>query len=811
MKPTTSATFLALSCVGSIVTAPAMAAEIGAEAGADQQTERDRNQEREQIIVTGQHYQTQQESPKSTRSVRDTPQTVTVITGETIEQQNLLTLRDMLSTVPGITFGAAEGGSPPADSITLRGYSAGSDITQDGVRDSGAYNRSDNFNLEQLEIVNGANSVSNGSGSVGGSINLVTKRPFADTRVVVAGGIGTDNYYRGTVDANVRVSDMLAVRLNAMAHKNDVPGRDVEYYERWGVAPSVKLGVEGPTSLTLQYLHQEDDNIPQYGVPYYQNAILDGPLPGVHRSDYFGYRNIDTQEITVDQATAIFETELSDKVSVRNLSRWQQVSQLTIVGPPQGTYCLTGGVLPTGAACPATVPVGYYLIGGPRGNLRDSKNEIIYNQLDLRAVFNTGAIEHTLVAGGSASWEKYFLSTGNVYRNANGTVANAAFPLINFGNPNEVIQGPPGFNYGSNVYTGPVNYFESGRQRGEVDNYALYLFDAMKMGKFELNGGIRWEHNSGNYRTDAGAAATTTTPQGPLVIGPVLRNEADLFSYRVGLVFKPIETVTLYAAYGNAKTPSISAVNGACTAATCNVSPESARNIEIGAKAEVAGGRLLLAASAFRNERNQYRVPSNDPTIPDQVLDGKSRVDGIALSVVGKITPQWSITANYTYLDSSLRQSVSDFCLANPGPIAPVAPATVFTNPCGNNAQVLDPARGAELQNTPKHSGSLFTTYEFPFGLTVGYSMTYQGSFALNLPALTTPLVPGSTALNPVFRAEDYLVHSAYVAYNITDKLKAQLNVKNFTDELYYTRVRNSGWATPGDARAAIFSLSYTY
>src|SRR3546814_16422715 len=74
----------------------------------------------------------------------------------------------MLSTVPGITFGAAEGGSPPADSINFRGYSAGSDITQDGVRDSAAYSRSDSFNLEQLEIVNGANSVQSGAASVGG-------------------------------------------------------------------------------------------------------------------------------------------------------------------------------------------------------------------------------------------------------------------------------------------------------------------------------------------------------------------------------------------------------------------------------------------------------------------------------------------------------------------------------------------------------------------------------------------------------------------------------------------------------------------
>jgi len=768
VKKSTSATFLAMSCVGSLISAPAMAAEVGADAAAEQQAERDRREEREQIIVTGQQYQTQQESPKSTRSVRDTPQTVTVITGETIEQQNLLTLRDMLSTVPGITFGAAEGGSPPADSITLRGYSAGSDITQDGVRDSGAYNRSDNFNLEQLEIVNGANSVYGGSGSVGGSINLVTKRPLAETRVIATAGIGTDDYYRGSIDANIRASDLIAFRLNAMVHQNDVPGRDVEYYERWGVAPSITLGVGGATSLTLQYLHQEDENIPQYGVPYY--AVAGGVLPGVDRSDYFGYRNVDTQDITVDQATLTFEHQLSDQVSLRNLSRWQQVSQLTIVGPPQGTYCLANNQLPTGAACPATVPAGYYLIGGPRGNTRDSNNEIMYNQLDLRAVFNTGAVEHTLVAGASASWEKYLLSTGNVYRNANGTPAFATFPLINIANPNEIVQGPPGFVYGSNVYTGPVNYFESGRQRGEIDNYAVYLFDAMKIGKFEINGGVRWEKNSGNYRTDTVTTAGVVTP------GTIFRNDADLFSYRLGLVYKPVEAVTLYAAYGNSRTPSISAVNGACTALTCNVDPESARNYEIGAKAEVAGGKLLLAASAFRNERNQYKVPSNDPTIPDQVLDGKSRVDGIALSVVGKITPQWSVTANYTYLDSKLIQSVAD--------------------------GLPDPAAGAELQNTPKHSGSLFTTYELPFGLTLGYSMTYQGSFALNLPTAASPTI---------FRSDDYLVHSAYVAYNVTDKLKAQLNVKNFTDELYFTRVRNNGWATPGDARAAIFSLTYTH
>lgn len=793
--------FLALAAVGFVASAPAQAAgdpvavtasedDPKVDPGTDPQTaQRERDQQREEIVVEGQEYQPHQASPKATRTVRDTPQTVTIITAETIEQQNLLTLRDMLSTVPGITFGAAEGGTPPSDQINFRGYSATNDITQDGVRDSAAYSRSDSFNLEQLEVVNGANSVQNGAGSVGGSINLVTKRPLAETRIVASAGIGTADYYRGTVDANLRVNDLIAVRLNAMAHKNDVPGRDVDKNERWGIAPSVSIGIDSPTKLTLQYLHQEDDNIPQYGVPYY-----DGLIPGADRSSYYGYRNVDTQQITVDQATITFDHELSDSWSVRNLARWQQVSQLTIVGPPQGTWCLASGVTPTGAACTVTVgsgssavtytiPNGYYYVGGPRGNYRDSKNELMYDQVDLRGVFNTGAIEHTLVFGASALWEKYTLSSGNALRNPDGTAVYTRYPLINIANPNDVVTGPPlppAFTtYGSNVYVGPVNRIVTARQFGEVENYAVYLFDAMKLGKFELNGGLRYESTSGSNRS--GLTTQTRT-----------ENDAELFSYRVGLVYKPVEAVTLYAAYGNSQTPSQAAVNGSCSVATtngnCNVKPETARNYEIGVKAEVAGGRLLLTAAAFRNQRDSYRVNSNDVSEPDQVLDGNSRVNGIALSAVGRITPAWSITANYTYLDSKIIQSVSDYCLANPG-----------TAGCGNSAANPDPAAGAQLQNTPQHSGSLFTTYEFPFGLRIGYGVTYQGDYAYNVPTLTNATV---------LTSEPYWVHNAYVSYEISENISAQLNVKNITDELYYTRIRNNGWATPGDARAAVFAIN---
>lgn len=726
------------------------------------------------------------ESPKRTRPVRDTPQTITVLGKEVIEQQNLLTLRDVLSTVPGITFGAGEGGGGYGDSINFRGYSANNDITVDGVRDSAQYTRSDPFNLEQIEVTNGANSVMSGAGSVGGNINLVTKRPKADDEMIVTGGVGTDNYYRATADLNKRVNDLVAVRLNAMWHRNDVPGRDVEDYKRWGLAPSVTIGIDGPTRLTLQYLHQEDTNIPQYGLPYYQTATNAGMVPGVHRSDYFGYRNVDKQKINVDQLTATFEHDFSDAVSIRNLARWQDVTQFSRVDPPQGTYCLSSGVTPAGAACPATVPAGYYLPSGPRGNTRDSGNQLLFDQVDLTAKFNTGAIEHTVDVGAAATWEKYDLFSGSSLRNADGTAYYTAYPLMNIDNPNAVITGPAGFTYGSNVYTGALNFIRTAHQMGEQTNVAAYLFDTMKLGKFELNAGARIERNSGTYRSDTISAVPATL--GEVTPGTQFKNADTLFSYRVGLVYKPVETVSLYAAYGNSRTPSKASVNGSCTAATCNISPETATNYEIGAKAELFDGGLLLTASAFRNERDKYAVASNDPTVVDQQLDGHSRVDGIALGATGKITPNWSVTANYTYLKSKLVQSVSDFCLANPG-----------QGTCTNTVAVPNPGGGSDLTQTPKNSASLFTTYRLPFGLTIGYSATYQGSFALNTPTATSAVV---------YRSDAYLIHNAYLSYEFTPNLSAQLNVKNIGDKLYFQRVRNNGWATPGDARSAVLTLT---
>ena len=799
--------FLALGCVGFIASAPALAAEPAAPAGrtvvasADPQ---DQVRARDDVVVNGKRERAPEvESPKATAPLVDTPQTITVISDQVLRKQNLQTLREALQTIPGITFGAGEGGGGYGDNINLRGFAASNDITVDGVRDSAQYSRTDPFNLQQIEVYNGANSVFNGAGSVGGTINLVSKVPTADDLTIVQGSLGTDNYYRGSVDANRRVGENVAVRLNAAYHHNDVPGRDVEKFERWGVAPAVTIGIGGPTSLTLAYVHQEDRNTPVFGVPYFQSPIGGGVLPGVDRSDYYGIANLDRQDQVLDRATVTFRHQVTDGLSVRNLTRWQRVEQDSVTSAPQGTFCLgTTGRQPVGANAAATVglpctitsgnvttviPAGFWQPSGPRGLVRDQENQLLYNQTDLRwEAGATGGFHNVLNVGVSGTIEDYRITQGSLPRTATG--AAVTLPILPISNPDT-------------NYAGPVNFTITGQSRAETRNVAVYAFDTLELNRwFELNGGVRWEYQHADFRAlplrvvPPGSTQVTALAQRPQI------SREKLFSYRVGAVFHPATDVSLYAGYGNAKVPSSQTVRLGCGVPTvvggadpCQVAPETAKNYEAGVKAALFGKKLELTAAVFRNERTNYRVPSNDPALPAglQVLDGKSRVDGIALGASGSITDAWTIFANYTYLDGGIRQSISNRDLA---------------------AGVRDPQRGATLVQVPDHSGSLFTTYKLPFGLEVGYGLTYQGEIVLNAP----------TALQPnQFRADDYLIHRAYLAYSFGGGLTAQLNVQNFTDEKYLTGLRSNvnattgavtgGWAVPGDRRQAVLSLFYSF
>ncbi|WP_458722956.1 TonB-dependent receptor [Pseudomonas brenneri] len=550
-------------------------------------------------------------SSKYVAPLLDTPQTITVVSPKVIQEQQALSLRQVLSNVSGITFNAGEGGGGSGDSINIRGFSANSNIQIDGLRDSAQTSRTDTFNVEQVEVIKGPNSVFGGAGTTGGSINIISKQPQDQAFTRLGGSIGTDNYYRLTLDTNQPlegVGDNSAVRLNLMGHQNDVAGREEIDRERWGIAPSLRLGFNESTSLTLSAFHQVDDNLPDYGVP-----ALDGKrLSGVDRDAYFGWKNLDKEKFEQSAFTANFEHDFNDNLRLQNLTRYSRTDRDTIVS---ASHVNTGGV-----------PAGRYRPAGPQAYGRDAITEMWINQTNLISNFQLAGMRHDLVTGVEISRETLDLKT---YNHGLGT---SLYP----GNGYD-LGNPPGH------WSGPVNKTTSGYTETKLTDKALYLFDSIALHEqWDLNLGLRYDKIEGRANGYTGTHVQTSS----------LSSTDEKLSARTGLVYKPTENGRFYVAWGNSFNPSaenLASNGGGLSAATENLAPEKNETWELGTKWELLDKRVELDAALFRVEKTNARETMSDGSTQ---LAGKQRVQGFELGVTGRVTELWDVFANYTFLDS---------------------------------------------------------------------------------------------------------------------------------------------------------------
>jgi len=193
-------------------------------------------------------------SPKYTAPLVDTPRSVTVVPQQVLKDTAALNLQDALRTVPGITFGAGEGGNPQGDRPFIRGFDAQGDTYLDGVRDAGAQSR-EIFAVESIEVSKGPNSAIGGRGAAGGTINLVSKKAHLGNSFDGGFTWGSDQTQRYTLDGNYQFTDTAAGRLNLMSHESNVAGRDKVDYDRWGIAPSLAFGLGTDTRVNLDYYH----------------------------------------------------------------------------------------------------------------------------------------------------------------------------------------------------------------------------------------------------------------------------------------------------------------------------------------------------------------------------------------------------------------------------------------------------------------------------------------------------------------------------------------------------------------------------
>ena len=538
------------------------------------------------------------QSPKVTQPQVDIPRTVTVLPDEVLRAQGVTTLRDALRNVPGISMQAGEGGVPAGDNLTLRGFSARTDLFVDGVRDIGGYSR-DPFNIEQVEVAKGPASTMTGRGSTGGSINLASKTARMDAFAVTSASVGDNGLLRGTADFNRPLGDGNALRVNLMAHQSEINGRDAVENDRWGVAPTLSFGLGGDTVTTFSLFHLEQDNVPDYGqpwVPATNNALVesrDGRVP-VNRANFYGLLDRDYEDTTTDMATVTVDHAINDSVSLRNLTRWGRSSRDSIITAPRFLSDDSTQLRRT-------------------AKTRDSEDTILLNATDLRAEFDAAGVSHAMVAGVEVARE----TSGNRYRAAtDGDLAD----LFN-----------PDFNA---PYTGEVTRDPSRDTDVDADSLAAYLFDTVTLSpRWELSGGLRWDR----FEVDTGTFA----------------RDDDMLSGQAAVVFKPADNGSLYLGYGTSFNPSAEGLS--LNADTVQLDPEESRTLELGTKWELAGDRLLLSAALFRTEKTNARTEDADEIV---VLQGEQRVAGFEIGLAGSITDDWTVYGGYTHLDSEVVESL---------------------------------------------------------------------------------------------------------------------------------------------------------
>ena len=545
---------------------------------------------------------------KFTEPLRDTPQSIVTISDELLDDRAAMSLSDALRNVPGITLGAGEF-SWQGNTPNIRGFSSRNDMFLDGLRDFGSYDR-DPFNLGSIEVMQGPSSAVFGRGSTGGVINQSSKRPINDSLRALHVNVGNAGTRRATVDLNEPLSDNMNGRLNLLKHQSEFPGRDGARADRYGFAPSLAMELGSATELTLSYMKQHSENIPDYGLPW-----LAGKPADVNRENFYGFES-DFIDTDADISTIMLEHEINPDTRVQAILRNADYKRSTRITEP----LLVGNVT-------ASTPLESVVV--KRNVFRgESTEDMLMAQVNVISRVMAGDVEHALVYGFEAGQE--------------GSAPGFGFGL---GVPTTSLIAPTEEPYSS---TGVAWRLLSD---STADSLAAYALDTIKLNeKWQLMAGLRWDSFEIDYKADR------FDDNGTFIANERIQRTDIKTSYRVAMVYKPAEEGTFYLGYGTSFNPSaegLSFINSGrnLTISDAYLDPELNKSWELGTKWELLDGRFYMDAALFRIVKSNARVP--DPLTPGfNVLAGEQEVNGLSINVARQITDRLAINGGYTYMDS---------------------------------------------------------------------------------------------------------------------------------------------------------------
>lgn len=646
---------------------------------------------------------------KTNTALINVPQSVTVLTKDFLKDTGSQSVSEAIRYVPGLVPAQGEGNR---DQLVIRGQNTTADFFVDGLRDDVQYYR-DFYNIQSIEVLKGPNAMIFGRGGGGGVINRITKEADGRTiREVTVQGGSYDNK-RVSIDAGGAVDSNVAGRINAMYEKSG-SFRDHVDLERYGINPTVTIrGEDTKVKLSYEYFH--DERTADRGIPSYGTGTRFNPASPFQTSPstFFGNPDLSYSRADAHIANAVIEHDFNNGLTVRSASQYSNFDKFY-----QNVFA--GGAVNT-----VTQRVALSAYNNA------TKRENVFNQTDWTYRTNTGPVLHTIVFG------------TEIGRQTTDSLRNTGAFVIP-GSNSVLASNPTSF--------APVNFFHAASDANSLATLNLasaYVQDQIEITRyFQVIAGVRFDRfDLTSLNRNAGGTTSSRVD--------------NLVSPRVGVVFKPVENVSVYGSYSTSYLPSSGDQFSSLTPQLAVTEPEKFINTEVGVKWDISP-RTQFTAAVYDLDRENQRFTD---VLGNILTTGKTKTRGAEVAVTGYVTDQWQITGGYAYTDARITSDNS-----------------------------LTIVKGNRVGLVPYNTFTMWNRYQIDqmWGAGVGV-IHYGSSYASS----------DDTVRLPAFTRVD-----AALYFRLNQNWRAQLNVENIFDVGYYATAHSNVNISPGAPRT--FRVSAT-
>lgn len=670
----------------------------------------------ERITVRGAFFGQQvADAVKTPTLLINVPQSVSVISEEQIDEQALFSVTDVMQYTPGVSVGLGE---DHRDQITIRGQNTTADFFVDGLRDDVQYFRP-LYNLERVEVLRGANALLFGRGGGGGVVNRVTKVAELDEDfTTLSAGIDTFSAGSISIDSNKILENNQAIRFNGVFDTID-NHRDFKDGERFALNPTYSWQVDSNTVLRASYEYVDDDRVVDRGVP-----SLDGePLMNA-QDTYFGKPDFNNTTLEAHIAKVRVEHRINNSWTSNATLQYADYDKLY-----QNLYPVnfddTAG----------TVTLDGYK------DTTSRQNTLL--QVNLVGQLDGFGVAHTLLMGAEYGDQ----DTENARRDAFFDQSQDDQVTFMFSNPLDIPQ---------MSLTDPVR-----DRASEVTFTSLFVQDEVELTEqWMVVAGLRYD----NFDIDVADKIEAANGSQDGNNGLLSSSDTEV-SPRLGLIYKPMENISLYASYSKSFLPRSGDQFLSLSLTSQALDAEEFENRELGVKWNISNA-LSVNAAVFEVERENG--VTQDPNNPERSILTGTETTGFEIQMVGQITKQWEINAGYSNLDGEELGRVVDGEIAN-----------------------------RDLAQLPEHKFTLWNQYSLTNDWRLGLGVLYQSE--------------QYATLNNEVELPDFWRVDAAVYYDYSDKMQVQLNVENVFDEEYFPSAHNANNIGTGEPVNARLSMQYKF